>query len=252
MRVGLAISLMAFSACVALGQAAETSPAFDVASVKVSQAPVTGQRVRSDVLTLSPAGVTMMNTRLKSVVQWAYHLQTVQISGPGWLDSNRYDIIAKVSAPAPADRLRRMMQTLLAQRFKLAVHTEMREMPAYVFTVAKGGHKMRPSEGDGEMAVKPNANRMITSFTHVTVAQLGDILSSPLHAVVVDRTGLEGAWDFDLDSSTFTMIQPAGIDDAVNILIQVVNEQLGIKVEQKKAPAELLIVDHAEKVPVEN
>jgi len=75
---------------------------------------------------------------------------------------------------------------------------------------------------------------------------------SPLQGVVVDQTGLTGAWDFSLDASSFAMTQPTGIDDLINMVIQAINEQLGLKIEQKKIPAELLTVDHAEKVPVEN
>jgi uncharacterized protein (TIGR03435 family) len=246
MRVRLAgLSVLTISA--AFGQ-----PTFDVASVKVSPAPQGPGRGGQGAITPSPGGVTMMSVRLKSVVQWAYHLQTIQVTGPGWLDSDRYDIIAKAAGPVSTDQLRAMTQTLLAQRFKLAFHKETKEMPAYVVTVAKGGHRMKPSEGEGEMEVKPTANRMAASFTHVTLAQLAEMISSPLQGVVVDQTGLKGAWDFTLDASTFTMTQPTGIDDAINMIIQAVGEQLGIKIDQKKVPAEMLIVDRAERIPVEN
>ena len=186
------------------------------------------------------------------MVQWAYHLQPIQVTGPGWIESNRYDIMAKASGPVSHDQLRQMMQTLLAQRFKLTYHTENKEMPAYVVTVAKGGHKMKQSEGEGEMDVKPTGRGLIVAFTHVTMEQLTDLTQSPLQGVVVDQTGLKGAWDFTLDASSFAMTQPTGIEDAINMVIQAVNEQLGLKIEQKKVPAELLTVDHADKVPVEN
>jgi uncharacterized protein (TIGR03435 family) len=90
-----------------------------------------------------------MNVHLKSVIQWAYHLQAIQVSGPGWLDDNRYDIVAKTAGEVPTDRQRIMMQTLLAQRFKLTCHQETKELPAYVLTVAKGGHKLKQSESEG-------------------------------------------------------------------------------------------------------
>jgi len=253
MRLSLAASLGVLSVCGAFGQSADPAPAFDVASVKVSAASREGMgHGRMDAITPSPGGVTMMNVRLKSVVQWAYHLQAIQVAGPGWLDNDRYDILAKASGPVSTDQLRAMTQTLLAQRFKLAFHRETKEMPAYVVTVAKGGHKMKPSEDEGEMAVKPGANGMTALFTHVTVAQLGEMVGSPLQAVVVDQTGLKGAWDFTLDATSIGMTQPTGIDEAINLIIQALNEQVGIKVDQKKLPAEVLIVDHAERVPVEN
>jgi uncharacterized protein (TIGR03435 family) len=251
MRVGLAASLLVSSVCGAFAQSAEPAPAFEVASVKVS-AVGEGQRVRTDAIATSPDGVTMTNIRLKSVVQWAYHLQPIQVTGPGWIESNRYDIMAKASGPVSKDQLRLMVQTLLAQRFKLTCHKETKEMPAYVVTVAKGGHKMKPSEGEGEMDAKPSGKGLIVAFTHVTMAQLSEMTQSPLQGVVVDQTGLTGAWDFSLDATSFAMTQPTGIDDLINMVIQAINEQLGLKIEQKKIPAELLTVDHAEKVPVEN
>jgi uncharacterized protein (TIGR03435 family) len=78
------------------------------------------------------------------------------------------------------------------------------------------------------------------------------MISSPLQAVVVDQTGLKGSWDFTLDMSGFGMDKPTGMEDAIGMIIQAANEQLGIKIEQKKVPAEILIVDHAERVPVAN
>jgi len=194
----------------------------------------------------------MTNVPLKAVIQWAYHMQAIQVSGPGWLESDRFDINAKSSGPVPTERLRQMTQTLLAERFKLTFHKETKEMPAYVVTVAKGGHKLKQSEGEGEIDLKPAANRAAANFTHVTLAQLAEMISSPLQAVVVDQTGLKGYWDFTLDMSSFMMTQPTGMEDAIGMIIQAVNEQLGIKIDQKKMPAEVLIVDHAERVPVEN
>ena len=252
MRVVLGASLLILSAGGAYGQPADPAPAFEVASVKVRPGMGGERGMRRDAITPSPAGVTMMSVPLKAVVQWAYHMQAIQVSGPGWLDSDRFDIIAKTAVPVPTEQLRAMTVTLLSQRFKLTVHRETKEMPAYVVTVAKGGHKLKQSEGEGDMQVVPSGNKMSASFTHVTMAQLSEMVGSPLQGVVVDQTGLKGAWDFTLDMSGFAMNQPTGIEDAIGMVIQAANEQLGIKIEQKKVPAELLIVDHAERVPVEN
>jgi uncharacterized protein (TIGR03435 family) len=103
------------------------------------------------------------------------------------------------------------------------------------------------------MEVKPNG-RMGVSFSRVTLAQLSELTSSPLQGVVVDQTGLKGRYDFSLDMSSYMTgdARPMGIDDRINMLIQAVNEQLGIRIDQKKVPSEVLIVDHAEKVPTEN
>jgi uncharacterized protein (TIGR03435 family) len=261
MRVALGTTLSIFTACAAFGQPAAPAPAFEVASVKASAGAGGGEgmgpgRGGRETVTPSPAGVTMKNVHLKSVIQWAYHLQAIQVSGPGWLDDNRYDIVAKAAGEVPTGQQRLMMQTLLAQRFKLACHQETKEMPAYVLTVAKGGHKLKQSESEGDMELKPGAsNRMSASFSRVTMAQLEDMVSSPLQGVVVDQTGLKGSYDFTLDMSPFLGggdFKPTGIEDVITMITQAAKEQLGIVIEQKKVPAELLIVDHVEKSPVEN
>jgi uncharacterized protein (TIGR03435 family) len=252
MRVALAASLLVSGAYGALGQPAETPAAFEVASVKASQPAAEGMRLQPNQITPSPGGVTMMNTSLKAIVQWAHHLQAIQVMGPGWLDSNRYDIVAKAPAAATTEQLRRMTQTLLAQRFQLTFHRDTKEMPAYVVTVGKGGHKMKPSVGEGEMAIKPTGKGLAIAFTHVTLAQLAEFASSPLQGVVVDQTGLQGAWDFTLDPSSFMATPPVDRDDAITMIIQALSEQLGIKIDQRKVPAEVFIVDHVEKIPVEN
>jgi len=248
MRTVLAANLLLISS--ALGQPA---PTFEVASVKASPPSSDSMRMRvQPVVTSSPGGVTMLNASLKALIQWAYHVQTIQVMAPGWLDQNHYDVVAKTAAPASNEELRQMMQTLLADRFKLAFHRETKEMQAYVVTVAKTGHKMKPSEGEGPIEMKPTGKGLNILFTHVTMAELTEMASSPLDGVVVDQTGLKGAWDFTIDGSFFAMQKPADMQEAIGMMIQVMNEQLGIKVEQKKVPTEVLIVDRAEKIPVEN
>ena len=250
MRAALAANLLVISGALgAFGQPSEP-PAFEVASVKASPSGE-GMRVRPNVTT-DPGSVTMTYMPLRAVIQWAYHMQTVQIIGPGWLDSSRYEITAKAAGPSSDDKLRQMMQTLLAVRFKLACHRETKEMQAYVVSIAKGGHKMKPSEGDGPMDLKPTGKGLNIAFTHVTLAQLAEMAGSPLQAVVVDQTGLKGEWDFTIDASTFAMQKPSDMEDAISMMIQVMNDQLGIKVEQKRVPAEVMIVEHVEKTPVEN
>ena len=194
----------------------------------------------------------MLNASLKALIQWAYHVQTIQVIAPGWLDQNHYDVVAKTSMPASNEQLRQMVQTLLADRFKLEFHRDTKEMQAYVVTVAKTGHKLKPSEGEGPIDMKPTGKGLNILFTHVTMAELAEMASSPLDGVVVDQTGLKGAWDFTIDGSFFAMQKPADMQEAIGMMIQVMNEQLGIKVEQKKFPAQVLIVDRAEKIPVEN
>ena len=158
------VSLFLFSACLAFSQTAAAPPAFEVASVKVDTVGANqgmgrgGMGRGREIVTPSPAGITMINVRLKTVIQWAYHVQPVQISGPGWLDVDRYDVVAKAAGATLEDQLRLMMQTLLADRFKLALHRESKEMPAYVITVAKSGLKIKITEStsEGDMSIQPS------------------------------------------------------------------------------------------------
>jgi uncharacterized protein (TIGR03435 family) len=246
MRAALAASLLLIPG--AFGQ----TPAFEVASVKVCPASSEGMHVPANSISWSPGGITMMNTSLKAAVQWAYHMQAIQVMGPGWITGNRYDIVAKSTGPATDDQLRQMLQTLLADRFKLASHRETKEMQAYVFTVAKGGHKLKPSEGEGPLEMKPTGKGLNILFTHVTLARLAEWSELPLDGLVVDQTGLKGAWDFTVDASPLMIQRPADATEAIGMLMQMLNDQLGIKVDQKKVPAEVIVVDRAEKVPVEN
>ncbi len=250
MRAVWGCGVLMLSVCAAHGQTPEEAPSFEVASVKLtSGAEIKGR----EIITPSPAGVTMRNVHLKSVVGWAYHLQAIQIVAPSWMDNDRYDIVAKAAGAVPKDRLREMMQTLLATRFKLAFHRDTKEMPAYVVSIGKNGLKVKESQGSGDMQIKP-AGVASASFSHITLAQLVEMASNDLQAVVVDQTGLKGSYDFTLDMSGFLAgdFHPTSMDDVMAILIQAANDQLGIRIEQKKTLAERLLVDHAERVPVEN
>jgi uncharacterized protein (TIGR03435 family) len=244
--------LLILSVCPVFGQPAEETPAFEVASVKLNTSGA-GEGKGRETIVPSPSGVTMKNVHLKSVVGWAYHLQAIQITGPSWIDNDSYDIVAKAAGEVSRERLRLMTQTLLAERFKMTFHRDTKEMLSYVVTIAKSGSKLKESQGPGEMDVKPNG-RMGASFSHTTLTQLTEMASSRLQGVVVDQTGLKGSYDLTLDMSGFLSgdFHPSSMDDVVNILIQAANDQLGIKIEQKKAPADRLTVDHVERVPAEN
>jgi len=249
------VSLFLFNACLAFSQPAAAPPAFDVASVKVHPTTNSGGRggpFGFETITPSPGGVTMTNVPLKSVIDWAYHVQPVQVSGPGWLEVDRYDVAAKAAGAVSEERLRQMMQTLLADRFKLTLHRESKEMRAFVATVAKSGLKMKESTSEGDMDMQPTGKAGVT-IKRASLARLAELLSGPLQAPVVDETGLTGRYDFTIDmSNLLDPATPMGISDVIPIFVQVANQQLGIKIEEKKVSVEMLMVDHVEKVPVEN
>jgi uncharacterized protein (TIGR03435 family) len=240
------------------------TPAFDVASVKVNHASEMGGegRFKSNLRT-EPGSVEMRNMSLKSCVQWAYQVKDYQVAGPDWIDSARFDINAKAGEPVKEEELRKMMQTLLAQRFKLVSHRETKELPVYILTVAKDGVKMQRSEGEGESSFGPakGAGKLALVAKHATISEFADLLSSPLQREVVDQTGLTEKYDFTIDLSRYLTPEAGrkegeggGIERATveNAVAMGLREQLGLQLSPKKAPIDMIVVDKAEKVPTEN
>jgi uncharacterized protein (TIGR03435 family) len=232
--------------CAAFAQ----SPAFDTASVKpnVTHESSTEGRPRSSVKA-TPGYLAVQNASLSQCIQWAYNVQAFQVSGPTWIDNERYDISAKSSGPAPEAQLRLMLQTLLGERFKLALHRETKDLPGYALIVAKGGPRLKESASEGESAMKPDRARMIAE--HVTMPWFADVLTNPLHSPVVDKTGLTGHYDFTLDISKYATpgMSPEEMSSA---LAECLQQELGLRVEARKLPLEILVIDHAEKMPTGN
>ena len=258
------VSLIALVAGAAFGQAAP-APAFEVASVKTSQdaggrgdgggrgiQQILGLSGRGNVST-SPGSLTMRGVSLKFCIGWAYDVKDYQISGPSWLSDGRFDIVAKAGGPAPEDHLRLMLQALLAERFKLALHSQSKELPAYALTVAKSGLKIHESAGDGPPAIRRNGLGMTAE--RISTAQFADILSSALRVPVVDVTGLKGRYDATVDFTPYIPLDSKPGDpppDLVDIAIIAVQDLLGLKLEARKEPLKTLVIDHAERAPTEN
>jgi uncharacterized protein (TIGR03435 family) len=256
MRVVLAASLAGFTACPIIGQSTATpAPAFDVASIKVSQiGKAGGEGSRRENVNSSPGSLTMRNVSLSSCIRWAYNVKQFQVSGPAWLESERYDVLAKAGDPASTDQLRLMLQALLANRFKLTLHREEKVMPTYVLVVAKNGPKFHQSEGEGKSSLK-GSKAGVVNAEKTSMTQLADILAQPLRCPITDMTGLKGLYDFTVDLTSYipTEFKPGDPPpDIVGIAMSVLQDQLGLKLEAKKVPVEILIVDHADKVPSEN
>lgn len=281
-RVGLRVTgaLLLLSGGLVCAQQA-SAPAFEVASIKPADPNERRIMMRGDRGTVNLTGVT-----LTMLVQQAYDVRDFQISGgPGWMNSDRYNIIAKVPANAaelPADPTQAtdeqrqtfqkqraaMVQSLLAERFQLKVHHETRELPVYVLTVAKNGPKIKDNGGKtADPNIKPGMIRMgpgqlFASQSNVTM--LAQLLSQSLGRTVIDKTGLTGKFDYELkwtpDPATTRMPigpPPPGADGPPPFdpngpdLFTAVQEQLGLKLESQKGPVDIVVVDHAEK-PSEN
>lgn len=256
---------MAIAAAGAFGQPADAPPAFEVASVRVSQiGRAGGEGSRRENIQVSPDTLTMRNASMRSCIRWAYHVMDYQVTGPDWLGFERYDIVAKAAAVTTEDQLRAMLQTLLAERFKLALHRQNKELPAYVVLIGKNGPKFHEAQTEGEMSIQPNQSRMTVAIQRAPLSQLVDMLSNVLRAPVLDQTGLKGRYDITIDIAKyigdFGQRRDGGAEghalgapmDPLSIISTGLQEELGLKLESRKTPIDLLIVDHAEKVPVEN
>lgn len=245
-------------ACAAtLAASAQTTTApqsFDVASIKVSQiGKAGGEGSRRENTQISPGSVNMRNVSLKTAIRWAWHIGDYQVSGPEWLANERYDIMAKAAGPAPDAELRIMMQSLLADRFKLAVHHQTKEMSAYALVVGKNGPKFQESHAEGESSVVPDQKTMKLVVQRTPMAQLVDGLSNVLRAPVVDLTELKGRYDVTVDLAKYILDRNSTEPpDPVSILTRGLQEELGLKLEPRKLAVDLVVVDHAEKIPAEN
>jgi len=143
-RIGLAL----LPAGAALAQTAADPTTFEVASVKPAAPQTPGRMMvgmRGGPGTPDPGQVTLTNVTQKMLLARAYGVQDYQISGPGWLESERYDIVAKVPEGATKEQFQAMLQNLLAERFKLTLHHETKELPQYALVVAKNGPKLKES-----------------------------------------------------------------------------------------------------------
>lgn len=198
----------------------------------------------------------MRNVRLRSCVKWAYDVKEYQISGPAWLgsagwlgsDLGRYDIEAKAAAGTPVAELRLMLQSLLAERFKLALHRETKDVPAFALLVIKPGPGLHSAvDPNGALAVA--AKGSVLSWKSASMSEFAEWLAGPLGAPVIDATNLKGRFDFDLGDD-----QPpsAAKGDQQFAMLNSVQQQLGLKLERRKSPVEMLVIDHIEKTPTAN
>jgi uncharacterized protein (TIGR03435 family) len=237
-----------------VGQGVDVPPVFEVSSVKISQIGKSGgEGSRRENIQTSPGTLNMRNVSLKSAVRWAYHVMDPQVAGPDWLANERYDIMAKAAGPAPEAQLREMLQSLLAERFKLAVHRQTKEMSAYALSVGRNGPKFHESQADGESSLEPDQKKMRVVVRRTPVSQLTEMLSNILRAPVVDLTELKGRYDITLELAKY-IPDPSSHEslDPMAIITRGLQEELGLKIEPRKLPLDLVIVDHAEKLPVEN
>ena len=248
---------IALLAVAAFAQTPTPPPAFDVASIRASQGNQGGRGGRGnpfggDNIHVSPDSVTMRNTSLKSTIAWAYHVKDFQVNGPDWLDTQRFDIAAKAAGQFTDDQLRVMMEALLADRFKVALHRQTKEMQAYVLVIGKGGSKLIESKTEGDTDLQADQQRMQVTIMRTPLSQLTDMLYGILRTPIVDETGLTGKYDVKINVAKYMPGTDGGSIDPIGLIITALQEELGLKLESRKVAIDLLIVDHAEKTAGEN
>jgi len=296
MHLRVSAGLFVALSAIAFSQTATPPIAFEVASIKPAAPPTDG---RIMVRMGGDAGrVTYTNVSLMNVITNAFKVREHQVSGPPWLATERFDITATLPAGVARDQVPAMLQTLLADRFKLTFHKESKVLPAYALVPAKGGLKLSEAEPEtaasgssGELRPGPpgpntplprGGMRMMMGprGRHMTgkisMQQVADSLSNWMDRPVLDMTEAKGVYDVDLEWSgddgprgMMGLRGPGGPEggprpegaprpeihdesaDAPSIFTAL-QDKLGLKLDSRKAPVDILIIDHAEKVPTEN
>ncbi len=272
--------------------------------------------------TSDPGHLNYTNVSLKSLIVNAFGVKSYQVTGPDWLDSTRFDIVAKVPEGATKDQVKFMLQNMLKERFHLTIHRDKKDLPMYSLTVGKSGPKMKESPEDPPeqttggpsdaappkpdlpsgpvkfsmgadgtiklppgmgpkqgcmmmMMMSPAGPKSHMQCAKRTMSDLAEQLSNQMDKPVTDNTGLKAKYDFNLDflpdENKMMVMMPAGggmmMHDAggaggtkgdapeqvsVAPLPAALQEQLGLKLEQKKGPVDLIVVDKIDKEPIEN
>jgi len=219
----------------------QTRLTFEVASVKPAAATVGGPK-SVDLQQVRYTGV-----RLRGLLQDAYEVKRYQINGPDWLDTERYDVIAKLPEGASREQIPAMLQSLLTERFHMTVHTETRQDRVYALIVMKSGAHLKESSG-GIPALEVHNGRI--EFASATLDAFASVLSGYLDYPVLDMTGIPGKFDITL---TMDGGPPDTIPDAnFSSSILAAMPGLGLKLESRIAPLRHIIVDSAEKIPTGN
>jgi uncharacterized protein (TIGR03435 family) len=248
--IGCIVSVAAFTAgSVTRAQLAE--PSFDVAVIKTNKSGEQGGGSGFEGSSYRGTNVSLMR-----VVRLAYSPIQEFAGASGWMDTERFDILAKAEGNPTRQQLQLMLRSLLADRFKLVVHKETREKPAFALGLARPDGKLGPSLRPSEVDCSPGnrdrvpkgscgfrAGRGFLSSRSATMGMLASelILTGRL---VVDRTGLTGSYDLDLRWTPDEF-------ETSSELITALREQLGLKLEAIRAPVEVIVVDKAER-PSEN
>lgn len=241
-------AIASLAACVAVTVNAQSvaAPQFEVASVKPSNA----EPGASSGIYTGHGRLDAHNVTLKRCIMGAYGVGPHEVSGgPSWLDTDRFDILAKADKPINDDAvLMVMLQGLLAERFHLAIQRESRTIPAYLLGVGRNGPKLeKAAAGEGSTNTTSNNRGISIDARHTDLDSFARILARQMNLPVVNQTGLPGIFNFKLHwTPDDARLAPAGDTDEPSIFTAI-QEQLGLRLHSAKAPVTILIIAHAER-----
>jgi uncharacterized protein (TIGR03435 family) len=243
-------------------QAAPPLPVYDVVVIKLNKGLTRGTHTDMDDTTFQARNVS-----LKHLLVNTYGIREGQIFGlPGWADSARYDVSAKVTDPdlkvmrsLSREQRQAMLAAILVDRFHLQTHIEQKTLPVYELVVAKGGPKLtesavQPSDANPNAPGNIDVHNTDMTATGVRLSELAGNLSFPLDRTVIDKTGLTGRYDFRLrwtEDNVANAAADGGAAFAPPNIFTAIQEQLGLKLQAAKGPVNTLVVDHVEQ-PTEN
>ena len=213
--------------------------------------------------TSDPTRITIINRTLHRLLIESYELIGYQLKDPPDLDQIRYDVVAKIPPGATEQDVRVMMQSLLIERLQLKVRHEHQVVPVYGLLIGKGGPKFKPSSEPIDPA-KQGMSRSSTAAGSIKLMAVGQTIPQLVSALfqqtdhpIMDLTGLTGKYDFTLTFGSrrvneLSSTPPDARADDAPVIFQALQEQLGLKLEARKIPVDLVIVDSGNKIPVEN
>jgi uncharacterized protein (TIGR03435 family) len=266
--------LFLFATNAAHGQAAAKLE-FEVASVKPMPPSANYSGQAGGPGTADPGQITWSGVPLKQLLMTAYDVRRYQISGPAWLDSERYTIVAKVPEAATKGQVNLMWQNLLETRFGVVVHHESRVFQSDEMTLAKGTSKLKETgfygpddlldrymTAPGLQVAGDGGNRHLLARAQ-TFEQVASLLDAAAGHPVTDKTGLTGKYDFDVE---FDLSQPPAPGDNANrpnpngtvapciscAIQSALQQDLGLRFVKSTVQLDVIVLDHAEKIPTDN
>jgi uncharacterized protein (TIGR03435 family) len=262
--------LLSAAAC-AFGQTAATTPTFEVATIKEAP-PLTHELMMSGKMhmgrKIDKAYADFGGESLTSLIAYAYGVKSYQVVGQDWMEKTRFDVLGKLPPGASADAVPDMTQALLAERFHLKMHTESKELPVYALVIGKGGSKLSPAPDDYQPTP---GHGDVSTLMPSSLDRYASTLSKAVDRPVVDETGLKGDYMLPVGAALIAgamrgmqahMQQEAGSaaqaapSDASAMAVPEfdLSKALigGLKLEPRKLPMKMIVVEHVDETPTAN